>query len=70
MPVMDGIEATRRIQREWQPSGRPRIIALTAGVMAAEQKACRDVGMDDFLVKPLNRTALAESLARCKRLWL
>jgi len=69
MPVMDGIEATRRIQREWEPSGRPRIIALTAGVMAEERNACRDAGMDDFLVKPLNRAHLAASLARCKRLW-
>jgi DNA-binding response OmpR family regulator len=70
MPVMDGLEATRRIQREWKAGGRPRIIALTAGVMAEEQEACRDAGMDDFLVKPLDREHLAAALTRCKRLWL
>jgi DNA-binding response OmpR family regulator len=70
MPVMDGLEATRRIQREWEAERRPRVVALTAGVMPEEQKACRDAGMDDLLVKPLNLAQLAAALARCKRLAL
>ena len=68
MPVMDGLEATRRIHCEWAPSSCARIIALTAGVMTEEQTACRTAAMDDFVVKPLDRVHLAAALTRCKRL--
>jgi DNA-binding response OmpR family regulator len=68
MPVVDGLEATRRIKQEWDSSSCPRIIALTAGVLPEEQKACHDAGMDDFMVKPLDRARLAAALARCRRL--
>ena len=68
MPVMDGIEATRRIRRDWAPNRRPRIIALTAGVTPEEMQTCRGAGMDDFLVKPLDVAQLAASMARCARL--
>jgi len=67
MPVMDGLEATRRIHREWEPGRRPRIIALTAGVMADEMQTCRNAGMDDFLAKPLEVARLAAAMARCQR---
>ncbi|HZE90497.1 MAG TPA: response regulator [Rhizobacter sp.] len=68
MPVMDGLDATRRIRREWQPRSCPRIIALTAGVTPEEIQACRDAGMDDVLVKPLDVPQLAAAMAGCKRL--
>jgi len=68
MPVMGGIEATRQILQEWPAASRPRIIALTAGLEANEEQACRDAGMDDYLVKPLDRELLAAALARCPRL--
>jgi len=68
MPVMDGIEATRRIRQDWPPERRPRIIALTAGVMADEVQTCKDAGMDDFIAKPIDVASLAASLARCTRL--
>ncbi|MGN6529762.1 MAG: response regulator [Burkholderiaceae bacterium] len=67
MPVMDGTEATRRILEEHPAGDRPRIIALTAGVMADEVQACRDAGVDDFLAKPIDPARLAASLARCRR---
>jgi DNA-binding response OmpR family regulator len=68
MPVMDGLEATRQIHREWELARRPRIIAVTAGVTTEEVQTCRSAGMDDFLVKPLDVAQLAATLARCKRL--
>ena len=66
MPVMDGLEATRRI-RDWeQATGRSRlpIVALTAGAFAEDSARCREAGMDDFLAKPLAREQLAAVLQR------
>ena len=68
MPVMDGIEAARQIHKEWAPGQRPRIIALTAGVMADEIQTCKIAGMDDFLAKPIDVERLAATLAACRRL--
>jgi len=50
---MDGIEATRQIYLEWRNGRRPRIVALTAGVMPEERQACLDAGIEEFLSKPV-----------------
>jgi CheY-like chemotaxis protein len=68
MPEMDGIEATREIFRGWPKERRPRIVALTAGVMPEEQRACLDAGIAEFLNKPLERAALIQALERCPRI--
>ena len=69
MPVMDGYEATRlhRKREHANPSRRRTpIIALTAHAGAEASDICRTAGMDDFLSKPIQRQALADSL----KLWL
>ena len=53
MPVMDGLTATRLIRNELGLTDLP-IIALTAGVLAEEQQAAREAGMNGFLAKPLD----------------
>ncbi len=66
MPVMDGFEATLAI-RKWEvDQARPRIpiIALTAGVFAEDRTRCAEVGMDDFLSKPVSVDTLTAMLAR------
>jgi CheY-like chemotaxis protein len=65
MPEMDGIEATRRICAEWTNGDRPRIIALTAGVLAEQRQACLDAGIDEFLDKPIVLNRLVQALNRC-----
>ncbi|WP_373976418.1 response regulator [Chitinibacter sp. SCUT-21] len=63
MPVMDGLSATAIIRRDERFAAIP-IIALTANAMSEDRQACLEVGMNDFLSKPLNNRALEEMLNR------
>ncbi len=66
MPVLDGYATTERI-RQWElETGQPRkpIIALTADAFAQDQQRCFEVGMDDFIAKPVDIDALAVKLKR------
>jgi PAS domain S-box-containing protein len=64
MPLLDGLEATRRIRGEEQTSGRHLpIIALTANAMKADELACLSAGMDAYLPKPVSVEALSDMLA-------
>ena len=67
MPVMDGLEATRRI-RTWERASPDRgalpIIALTANALAGDRQICVAAGMTDYLTKPITSTDLREALKR------
>jgi len=65
MPGLDGLEATRQIRAAENDSGgrRTPIVALTANAFAEDRDTCRAAGMDDFLVKPLDRDRLTAMLA-------
>ncbi len=65
MPELDGLEATRRIHARWGEE-RPRIIAVTAGVLDDEREQCLAAGMDDFVSKPIRGEELAAALARLR----
>ncbi len=64
MPVLDGIAATRSIRAMDGP--QPWIIALTANAFDSDRDACMEAGMDDFLCKPLRKSALVAALARAQ----
>jgi CheY-like chemotaxis protein len=64
MPIMDGLEATRRIRALAGSAARVPIIAMTAHAMAEEKGRCIDAGMDDFVSKPFSREQFLEVLAR------
>ncbi len=60
MPVLDGIEATRRLRQWEQANQMPRIpvIALTANAMAGDRARCMAAGMDEHLAKPFRQDEL------------
>jgi PAS domain S-box-containing protein len=64
MPDMDGLEATRRIRKEYTGARRPWIIAMTANAMDSDRKNCFDAGMDGYLSKPVRIEALEAELVR------
>ena len=67
MPEVDGLEAARRIRafESETPSRSPvPIIALTASVMAEDQRAARGAGMNGFAVKPLDPPQLMAEILR------
>jgi CheY-like chemotaxis protein len=65
MPVMDGLEAARKI-REYERAARvslpTALIALTADTTPENFAACRAAGMDDILTKPLDFAVLIAAL--------
>ena len=63
MPEMDGLEATKIIREAAQYDSLP-IIAISAGASDEERADCAEVGMNDFMAKPINPNALIEILQR------
>lgn len=62
MPVLDGLEATRRIRAGSGPSSDVPIIALSANVLPQDKERFRQAGMDAFLGKPLTLDTLRRTL--------
>jgi len=63
MPVMDGLEASRRIRAQERFSDLP-IIAMTAAVMAQDRAACQSAGMNDHVDKPILPDELRAALLK------
>ena len=62
MPVMDGLEATRRIRLRKEP--QPVIIAMTANAMQGDREICIQSGMDDYISKPIKLEDLVKLLEK------
>lgn len=64
MPEMDGYQATTLI-REGAADSRYKnipIVAMTANAMLGDEQKCLDAGMNDYLVKPINKIEINKSL--------
>jgi PAS domain S-box-containing protein len=65
MPLMDGFDATRRIRDSEQETDRHLpIVAMTAHAMKGDRERCLEVGMDDYISKPIQPNQLIEVLHR------
>jgi PAS domain S-box-containing protein len=64
MPVMDGIEATRRIRALPGPAGATPIVAMTANALAHQVQSYLAAGMDASVAKPLSPAALVSTIGR------
>ncbi|MDE3245486.1 MAG: response regulator, partial [Acidobacteriota bacterium] len=68
MPRMDGYQLTKAV-RDWERKHelpRTPILALTANAMGGEAERCLELGMDDYLIKPVTIPVLASKL----RAWM
>ncbi|MEO5351588.1 MAG: response regulator, partial [Magnetococcus sp. YQC-3] len=63
MPVLDGVEAVRRIRQEPRWTTIP-IIAMTANAMAGDRERYLEVGMVDHVTKPIDKKALYAALIK------
>jgi CheY-like chemotaxis protein/HPt (histidine-containing phosphotransfer) domain-containing protein len=64
MPVMDGLEATRRIRSDAGLRDTV-VIAMTANASVEDRTRCLAAGMDEFVTKPVAPAQLADTIARC-----
>ncbi|RED45120.1 ATP-binding protein [Aestuariispira insulae] len=62
MPIMDGIEATKRIKALPLPAGAVPIVALTANAFDEQRAEYLESGMEDVLTKPLHQGELDQFL--------
>jgi len=62
MPEMDGFETTDRIRSSDGPYKNIPIVAVTANTMSGDRERCLNIGMNDYLGKPVRRDLLQEKL--------
>jgi two-component system, sensor histidine kinase and response regulator len=63
MPVLDGLEATRRIRAQARWATLP-VVAMTANAMAQDRERCLEAGMNDFVAKPIEPDQIDAVLRR------
>lgn len=61
MPLMNGYEATKEIHKM---NPKAIIIALTAGAIAGEKEKCLDIGMNDFILKPIDKSVFDDTISK------
>ena len=64
MPVLDGVEATKKIRASKTINKHIPIIALTAFAMSGDKGKFLEAGMDDYIAKPFDQAELLEVLKR------
>lgn len=69
MPIMDGITATQKLRQRESASGQHTpVIAFTAAAMVGDRERFLEIGMDDYIAKPVEMKALHELLSKYYKL--
>ena len=66
MPIMDGVEATRKIRSSHHADNGIPIIAMAANTFDADKKCCIDAGMNGYISKPIDSEAIIKALMKFK----
>ena len=66
MPEMDGLESTRAIREFEKEKGVPNvpIVAMTGLTLEGDREKCLERGMDDYIVKPINKKTVLEMIQK------
>ena len=66
MPEMDGLESTRAIRAFEKEKDVPKvpIVAMTGQTMDGDREKCLETGMDDYIVKPINKTVVLDVIKK------
>jgi len=65
MPVLDGVETTRKIRAmEKGAGGHVPIVAMTANAFEEGRRKCFEAGMDGFVVKPVSAQSIRDEMER------
>jgi CheY-like chemotaxis protein len=67
MPVLDGYGATEVLRKREGADRHTVVIAMTANAMKGDREKCLAAGMDDYLSKPVDMTALGAALERWEK---
>ena len=62
MPIVDGLEATKKIRELKDPASKIPIVALTAHALKEDKEKCLKAGMNDYVSKPINLKQLSKIL--------
>ncbi|MBL4616154.1 MAG: response regulator [Robiginitomaculum sp.] len=64
MPRKDGLTTTKELRASSGPNANTPVIAMTANAMAGDREECLEIGMNDYVPKPIDARVLFTAIAR------
>ncbi|GAB4305329.1 MAG: hypothetical protein Kow0091_08330 [Geminocystis sp.] len=68
MPLLDGVATTKEIRKLGNQIQQPWIIAMTASALSTDRDSCLEIGMNDYLSKPVKSDTIIQALKRFESL--